>query len=297
MNRPDAAWRPDWLTRELFPYESRFIEIDGHVVHYVDEGEGPLLLMLHGNPTWSFLYRRVIELLRDRFRCIALDYPGFGLSRAGPRYDFRPESHESVLIRFVERLGLTELTLVMQDWGGPIGLGVAGKEPGRVRALVIGNTWAWPVADDPHFVRFSKLMGGRLGGFAIRRFNAFVNVLIPLGTRRRRLTRTEMGAYRTPMNTPERREATRIFPREILGSTTFLRRVEANLSRLRTQPVLLCWGTADIAFRERERERFEGIFPDASTVTLDGAGHYIQEDAPNEIAEAVRVWWTDRVEC
>lgn len=296
MNPTDAALRPDWLTRELFPYESRFIEIDDHVVHYVDEGEGPLLLMLHGNPTWSFLYRRVIDLLRDRFRCIALDYPGFGLSVAGPQYDFRPESHEAVLFRFIERLGLTDLSLVVQDWGGPIGLGVAGKEPRRVRSLVIGNTWAWPVADDPHFVRFSRLMGGSLGGFAIRRFNAFVNVLIPLGTRRRRLTRAEMGAYRKPLNTPERREATRIFPREIVGSTNFLRRVEANLSRLRTKPVLLCWGTADIAFREREPERLEGIFPEASTVTLDGAGHYIQEDAPNEIAEAVRVWWTERVE-
>lgn len=293
--RAGAGFRPEWLTRETFPYESRFVEIDGHVIHYVDEGEGPVLLMLHGNPTWSFLYRRVIERLRDRFRCIALDYPGFGLSTAAPSYDFRPEGHEAVLSRFIEALGLTDLTLVMQDWGGPIGLGAAGRAPERVRALVIGNTWAWPVADDPHFVRFSKVMGGSVGRIAIRRLNAFVNLMIPLGTRLRRLTRAEMGAYRRPLDTPERREASWIFPREILGSTEFLRRVESNLDRLRAKPVLLCWGTGDPAFRKRERDRFWEIFPEASMVTLDGAGHYIQEDAPEEIAEGIRTWWTERL--
>lgn len=290
-----ADRRPAWLTHELFPYESRFVEIGDHVVHYVDEGTGPLLLMLHGNPTWSFLYRHLIRLLKDRFRCVALDYPGFGLSLAGPGYDYLPESHESVLLRFIERLGLDDYTLVVQDWGGPIGLGAAGRQPERVKALVIGNTWAWPVADDPHFRWFSRLMGGPVGRFVIRHFNAFVNVLIPLGTRRRSLTGAEMKAYREPFRKPERREPTHVFPREIIGGTTFLHRVAANLDRLDGKPTLICWGTGDIAFRERERKRFQSIFPQARTVEMDGAGHFIQEDAPEEMATAIRAWWTERV--
>lgn len=282
--------RPSWLTRELFPFESRFVRVEEHLLHYVDEGTGPLVLMLHGNPTWSFLYRHIIGLLKDDFRCIAVDYPGFGLSTAGPDYDYLPESHEQVLHRFVEHLDLRDFTLIMQDWGGPIGLGMAGKAADRVKALVLGNTWAWPVADDRHFVRFSRMMGGTAGGFAIRRFNFFVNVLIPLGTRRRRLSRAEMGAYRKALGTPERREASHVFPREIVGSSEFLRRVEAGLDRLRDMPVLLCWGDADMAFRDRERQRFEALFPHAHTVMLKGAGHYIQEDAPEAIATAIRGW-------
>jgi haloalkane dehalogenase len=190
--------RPEWLTHELFPCRSRFAEIDGHLVHYVDEGGGPPLLMLHGNPTWSFVYRHLIRLLRDRFRCVALDYPGFGLSVAAEAYDHLPESHMAVVERFVDRIGLDGFTPVVQDWGGPIGLGLAGRHAERVRALVICNTWAWPVADDPHFVRFSRLMGGPIGGFAIRNFNAFVNVMIPLGTPRRKLSAEVMRAYRRP---------------------------------------------------------------------------------------------------
>jgi haloalkane dehalogenase len=294
MRERTATTRPDWLTRELFPFESRFVEVDGHVVHYVDEGSGPTLLMLHGNPTWSFLYRHLIARLHDRFRCVALDYPGFGLSTAAPGYDHLPESHEEVLHRFVDRLALERFVPVVQDWGGPIGLGLAGQRPERVAGLVIGNTWAWPVGDDPHFRRFSGVMGGAVGGFAIRRFNAFVNLLIPLGTRRRKLSRAEMAAYRRPLDTPRRREASHVFPREIVGSAAFLARVEAGLARLKDTPALICWGDADFAFRAKERARFEARFADSTTVVLRGASHYIQEDAPEDLAKAIRDWASGR---
>jgi haloalkane dehalogenase len=288
--------RPAWLTDELFPCASRFLDIDGHSIHHVDEGCGPTLLMLHGNPTWSFVFRHLIARLRDRFRCVALDYPGFGLSVAAAGYDFLPASHLAVVEKLIDRLGLADLTPVMQDWGGPIGLGLAGRQPERVRALIIGNTWAWPVNDDPHFVRFSKAMGGALGGFAIRNFNAFVNLMIPLGTRRRRLSRPEMQAYRRPMSTRARREATHVFPREILGSARFLDEVRAGLDKLADKPALLCWGTKDIAFRDKERARFASMLPKAETVILPGAGHYVQEDAPDEIAAAIHSWWSTSVD-
>lgn len=293
MNVPP---RPDWLTKDLFPFESRFTEIAGHTIHYVDEGSGPTLLMLHGNPTWSFVYRHMIGLLRDRFRCVAVDYPGFGLSVASEGCDHLPESHMAVVESFVDHLGLTDFTPVVQDWGGPIGLGLAGRQPERVRALVILNTWAWPVADDPHFVRFSGLMGGAIGGFAIRNFNAFVNVMIPMGTPRRKLSAEAMQAYRRPMSTRSRREATHIFPRAIVGSTPFLATVEAGLAGISDKPVLLCWGDKDIAFREKERARFAATFPRSKTVPLPGAGHYVQEESPAEIAGAIRGWWPKDVE-
>ena len=269
------------------------IEIDGARLHYLDEGAGPPMLMLHGNPTSSFLYRHVIAGLRDRFRCVALDYPGFGGSRAPAGYDFTPRAHSRVVERFVDALGLSGLTLFVQDWGGPIGLGFAGRRPERVRRLVIGNTWAWPVNGDIHFEYFSRLMGGPIGRFLIRRYNAFVNVLIPAGVRRRKLPPDVMAAYRAPIPTPESRLPTAIFPREILASRAYLAEVEKGLDRLRDRPALIAWGTRDIAFRARERERFERKFPHHRTVILEGAGHYIQEDAPEEIVAAIRVWSVD----
>lgn len=117
-----VAERPAWVDDELFPFESRFVDIDGHSVHYVDEGSGPTLLFLHGNPTWSFDYREVIESLRSEFRCVAVDYPGFGLSVAAPRYRYLPAEHAEVIGGFVDALALSGATLVAHDWGGPIGL-------------------------------------------------------------------------------------------------------------------------------------------------------------------------------
>lgn len=295
MTEPDRA-PPPWLDPALFPFRSRFVTVDGHRLHYVDEGQGPTLLMFHGNPTWSFAYRHLITRLREAFRCVAFDYPGFGLSTAAPGYEPLPRHHAQVAERFVDTLGLTDFTPVVQDWGGPIGLWVAGRRPDRVRALLIGNTMAWPVSDDPHFVRFSKVMGGPVGGFAIRHFNAFVNVMIPLGTPKRSLSRAEMRAYRAPMASPERREATHVFPREVLGSAEFLAEVAALLPGLAPKPALLCWGDKDIAFRAKELARFQALLPNARTVPLPGAGHYVQEEAPDEIAAALRGFWVEQVE-
>jgi haloalkane dehalogenase len=293
---PAEGRRPAWLPESLFPFESRFLEISGSRVHYVDEGRGPPLLLLHGNPTYSFLYRHLIRRLSSRFRCIALDYPGFGLSIAPAGYDFRPATHSRIVEAFVRALGLGGLTMMVQDWGGPIGLGVAGRYPEAFRALVIGNTFAWPAQGNPRAERFSRFMGGPIGGALIYGANAFVNVFIPGGMKRQRPTREVMAAYRGPFPTFRSRRPMHVFPREILASRDFLAEVEAGLARLRDLPALVVWGDRDVAFQERERERFERIFPRHRTVILRGAAHYIQEDAPDEIAAALERWWEEEVE-
>lgn len=289
----DAVQRPDWVDDELFPFTSRYVEVAGCRVHYIDEGTGPVLLLLHGNPTWSFLYRHLVPALRDRFRCIALDYPGFGLSTAARGYGYTPAEHAAVVTEFITALNLEAFTPFCQDWGGPIGLAVAARHPDRVQAVIIGNTFAWPVAGDWHFEWFSRLFGGALGRVAVRRLNAVVNVLVPMGTRQRRLTREEMDHYRRPLATPTAREPTWVLPREIRRSGAFLAEVEAGLQRLRDVPALIVWGDRDIAFRPVERCRFEQLFPRHTLVDLPGAGHYIQEDAPDQIAEAVHTWWDE----
>lgn len=286
---PGRAARPSWLPEQLYPFDSHHAEVDGATVHYVDEGHGPPLLLLHGNPTWSFLYREVIKGVRDRYRCIAPDHPGFGFSRAAPGYGYTPAEHAAVLEQFVLQLDLTGVTMMVQDWGGPIGFAVATKHPERFSAFVIGNTWAWPKAD-PGTQAFSRILGSRFGGYMILQRNFFVEKVIPGSMRRRQLSQAVMDAYRGPFPTPESRRPIHVFPREILRSRPFLAELERALPRLGDRPALLVWPTKDVAFRESERKRWEQLFPDHRTVLLDGAGHYIQEEAPEEIVAAIRDW-------
>jgi haloalkane dehalogenase len=155
-----TAERPGWLSEQLYPFESHYADIGGASVHYLDEGAGPPLLLLHGNPTWSFLYRDLIRSLSDQYRCIAPDHPGFGLGRPAPGYGYTPAEHAAVLEQLVQQLELSDVTMMVQDWGGPIGFAVATRHPERFSAFVIGNTWAWPKADLGTQL-FSRLLGGR----------------------------------------------------------------------------------------------------------------------------------------
>jgi haloalkane dehalogenase len=288
-----SARRPAWLSEDLFPFADQYADIDGARVHYVDEGSGPPLLLLHGNPTWSFLYRDIIAGLRDRFRCIAPDYPGFGLSVAPSGYGYTPAEHAKVIEALLLRLDLTEVTLMVQDWGGPIGFAVAARHPDRFAAFAIGNTWAWPKSD-PGTQLFSRFLGGPIGGYLIRHHNFFVERIIPLGVRRKKLPEAVMAAYRGPFPTPQSREPVHVFPREILASRPFLTDIAAALPGLADRPTLIVWADQDVAFRDAERRRWEAIFPDHHTVILDGAGHYLQEDAAADVVAAIRDWHPEK---
>jgi len=289
----------DWLglpeaVRAEFPWPVRRTVIEGATIAHVEAGAGRAVLLLHGNPTWSFLYRGLIMRLLSDFRCIAPDYAGFGRSETPSGFGFTPLEHARLVERWLLDQDLHDVLLVVHDWGGPIGLWLAARHPQRFAGLVIGNTWAWPVNGDLHFEWFSRLFGGRLGGWAIRHHNAFVELLLPAGIRHRKVERAVMDAYRLPFRDPARRIATHVFPREILASRAFLSEVEAGMPKLRHLDTLIVWGDRDVAFRNEERRRFERTFPEASTVVLSGAGHFIQEDAPGEIAAAICERWARR---
>ena len=270
--------RPGWVDSDLYPFEDHWL--DG--LHYVDEGDGPPLLLLHGNPTWSFTWRGVIEGLRGRHRCIAPDLPGFGLSSAPDGYGFTPPEHADAIDRLVRALDLTDVTLLVQDWGGPIGFAVAGRRPERFSRYVIGNTWAWPMNDNRAARIFSAVLGGPLGRYLIVRRNFFVERIIPRASRD--VPERAMDMYRGPFPTPESRRPVAVLPKQIIAATSWLAEVEREIPQ---RPALIVWPTDDQAFGARERERWEAMLPDHRTVLLEGARHYIGEDASAEIVEAV----------
>jgi haloalkane dehalogenase len=281
------------VDEELYPFAHRFVTLRGGArVHYIDEGPAHprgTIVFLHGNPTWSFLYRNIVRELRDEHRCIALDYPGFGLSEAPPGYDFLPRTHSHAVEQFFDAMGLRAVALMVQDWGGPIGLGMAGRRPELVSSLVIGNTWAWPKDREPPARRFSALMGGPVGRFFGLGFNAIPHVFFAIGSRDE-VPRRVLEMYLRPFRRPDRREPTVIFPREIIASGAYLAEVEAGLGRLGDRPTLIVWGARDPAFRVPDRERFERTFPRHRTVLLETAKHFIQEDEPERIADEIRAF-------
>ncbi len=282
--------RPDWFDDELLPYPPNWAEVDGHQLHYLDVGEGPVLLMVHGNPTWSFLYRRMIGALSDRFRCIALDLPGFGLSIARPGYDFTADRQSAVVAAFVTLLDLRGITPIVQDWGGPVGLGAAVADPDRYERLVVGNTWAWP--SNLWTRGFSQVMGGRLTGELMsQRLNVFVGRMIPGMMRRRKLTPGELAMYAGPFPTVESRAPARIFAREIRTAAPFLARLEQRLPAITDRPTLLFWADKDIAFHAPVRRQWQDRLTQRTDHTLAGAGHFWPDDAGDEAAARIRAWF------
>lgn len=272
---------------ELYPFASRWLETRTGRVHYVDEGSGRPILMYHGNPTWSFLYRNVIKALRGEFRCVAVDYPGFGLSDHPPGYGYTAEEHAEVVTELVRALDLRDMIVMGHDWGGPIGLATAVADADRVGGIVLGGTLFWP--PDRRVRMFSRVMSSRPMQKAILERNLFVERLVPAGTTRK-LTEQEMDHYRGVQPTPAARAGVARFPRELRDAEPLLARLaEAVPRELGAKRTLVTYPMKDVAFKPRATlPRFRATFSDLEVVELPEAGHYFVEDAADEVAAAVR---------
>jgi haloalkane dehalogenase len=278
----------NWINRQEYPFASHYLEVSAGRLHYVDEGSGPAVVMVHGNPTWSYLYRHMIKQLQPEYRCIAMDHIGFGLSDKPTDWSYLPVDHAANLTALIDGLGLKDITLVVQDWGGPIGLAYAFARPENVSRIIIMNTWAWPVNRDWYYIAFSGFMGGPIGRLLIRRYNFFArSIMRQAFGDKRKLTPAAHEHYLRALSAAEDRKGCYVFPRQIVKATPWLDQLWSNISVLKGKPTLIVWGMKDIAFREKELKRWESTFPEARTVRLSSVGHFVQEEAPDELAAAV----------
>ena len=293
MDRIIPATRPDWVSDDLFPFESKFFTTpSGHRMHLVDEGAGEPIVFVHGNPAWSFEFRHLIKGLRSDFRCIAPDHIGFGLSsRSDRRRDHHPAALAREFTSLIDYLELSDMTLFLTDWGGPIGLEFARKQPHRVKRIVIANTWCWPVADDFHFKSFSFLMSSWVGQYLIRHRNFFVNRVMPKAVGNKAVLTPEiMAHYRMAMPTPDARSASAALPGHIVGATDWLHSIWSERAAFLNYPALIFWGLEDIAFRKKELDRWKSELSDAESHELQGCGHFLAEEAPEKLVEALHAF-------
>jgi cis-3-alkyl-4-acyloxetan-2-one decarboxylase len=276
---------PDW--RPLYPFCSRYLDLAGARIHYVDEGGGQPLLFVHGNPTWSFYWRNLIVGLRKSHRCIAVDHVGCGLSDKPPKYEYTLAQRIDDLSRLVEELDLTGVTLLAHDWGGAIGLGTVLRMPDRFARIVLFNTGAFP----PPFVpwRIAACRIPLLGTIALRGLNAFARAALSMATEKpERMSPDVRAGLLAPYDNWAHRVAIDQFVKDIPFTQRHptwktLEEIEAGLPSLSDRPIALIWGMKDWCFRRECLERFITHWPSAKVHCLADCGHYVVEDAHERI--------------
>jgi haloalkane dehalogenase len=272
-----------------YPFEDHWLSYRDGYIHYIDEGAGPTVLLLHGNPTWSYLYRNVIKELRHDCRLLALDYPGFGMSKAPSHYGFTPQEQADAVADFIDRLNLKHVVLVVQDWGGPIGFHYAVRHQENLRGIVVMNTWAWP-ATLLRVKLFSMTIGGwPLGYWLQTQRNFFARVIVPNGIyHAEKVTESLRKAYIDPFPTPGSRIPTWVFPGQIRKAKSWLADIEAKLPLLSDVPAHILWGTKDGGFPLAMLEKWQSYLKMNETEPLDDASHYVQEDRPDRVVAAIQ---------
>jgi haloalkane dehalogenase len=281
--------RPKWLSERVWPFSIRTAVVDGTVISYTDEGTGPTLVLVHDG-LWSFLWGQAIERLRDQFRVITLDFPGSGLSPAADR-PVGLESDSALLEMLVDRLELSELTLVAHDLGGPVGLGLAARRPDLVTGLVLVNTFAWP----PH-TRSLRVMLGLMGSAPMRGLNSGTNLMARATSGRfgvgRHLSEEARRAFIGPFiesRVPRRRF--HLLMGSVQGESEYLSRIEgALLTTLENRPVLTVFGQQNDPFHFQAR--FKEIFPDVTEMVIPRGNHFPMCDDPSAFAKGVGSWHT-----
>jgi pimeloyl-ACP methyl ester carboxylesterase len=285
--------RPPWLPRSVFPFQLRLASIDGQRIHYVDEGSGPALLLVSAGQ-WSFMFRDTIVGLRGQFRCLTLDFPGCGLSPDASGHDHSVPANARILEGFIDALDLQDVTMAVHDVGGPVGFLTAARQPQRFRALVISNTFGWPLAGYPAVRRTLKAVGSRPFGA----LNTLTNVMALVTASRygvgRHMSRADRRAFRGPWRSRSNRRATQDILAEVLNIDPVMAEVERSLqTTLAGLPVLTLFGRKND--RYGWQNRFQQVFPHATAAGISNGHHFPFNDDPDAYSAAISAWWAQKV--
>jgi len=289
MNMKDRRIRRETFG-DTYPFAPNYRHVNGFDMHFVDEGKGEPVVLLHGDPTWGYLWRNIIPGLARIARCVAPDHMGMGKSEV-PRepYPYRLAHHTANLEALMIGLDLRNITLVVHDWGGPVGLGFAIRHPDRIKRLVITNTWAsarWPGAPFPRLIEMIRSSGGEK--FVLEKNGYLERALIGTTRHFERLSGPVMDAYRALFPTPESRVAMLCWSRDIPvteadPSYPEMQRIENGLTLFAKTPTLIVWGMLDPVLPDSVLRWWRDVYPQATIREIEDASHFLQEDAPQRI--------------
>ncbi len=279
--------------KQEYPFASHFLSIKNEQYHYIDEGQGEVILMLHGNPTWSFFYRNLTKHFSKNFRVIVPDHIGCGLSSKPQDYNYTLQTHIDNLCHLVEKEKLTNITLVVHDWGGAIGMGLATKYPQLIKKMVVMNTAAFRSLEIPTRINILK---NPVGQWFIRKFNGFAYPATFMASKKGLSPIVKKG-FIFPYHDYESRIATAKFVDDIPLNDQHptyktLKRIEEKLPEIKA-PVLLLWGEKDFCFTMNFQKRWLDIFPNAHSITYPNAGHYLIEDETSAVISEIETFLKD----
>jgi cis-3-alkyl-4-acyloxetan-2-one decarboxylase len=279
-----------------YPFTGRTLDLGGLSYHYLDEGAGEAVVMVHGNPSWSFYYRNLVLALRDQYRCIVPDHIGCGFSDkpGDDRYDYTLKQRVDDLERLIDNLQLEgKITLVLHDWGGMIGMAYAARHPERIGRLVLLNTAGFHLPKEKKFPLGLKICRDTLlGTLLVRGFNAFSVGASIVGCKKHPMSQELMAAYRSPYNSWQNRIATLRFVQDIPlvpadRNYALVSKVADSLHQFSELPVSIFWGELDFVFDTTFLKEWQKRFPKAEVHSYPDAGHYILEDMKEEVVPLI----------
>ena len=280
-----------------YPFKSHYLSINGGRLHFIDEGKGPVIVLVHGNPTWSFYFRKLISLLSLNHRVVAIDHMGCGLSDKPQVYPYTLKQHIENLDTLLNSLEVTHFSLIVHDWGGPIGIGCGLKRPQSIKKIVVMNSAAFHSKKIPLRIRVCRMP--LLGEILVRLLNGFAWPARFMAVENK-LEKTVSDAYIFPYDSWANRVAVYNFVKDIPlrqehPSYNELGEIEQNLGRLRELkvPFLLLWGGKDFCFNDSFYKEWVRRFPEAEKHYFDDGGHYVLEDKFAEIGPIVGDFFKD----
>ena len=269
----------NWLNTNEYPFKHHYFKVNDTTMHYVDEGEGEVLLFVHGTPSWSFEFRNVIKFLSKKYRCIAIDHIGFGLSEKPAKYDYTVQNHTASLLKLVTHLQLNQFTMLVHDFGGIIGLAAAEQIPEKIKGLVILNTWCRSIQDEPEYKKMKMILGSPLMPLLYRYLNFSAKYILPAAFgERSRLTPEIHQHFLRPFSKASERNGTIAFAKSLLRDQDYYASVGEKLSILKDNPVLIIWGMKDEFITEKHLLWMQEQFPGSKVVRYDDAGHFVLEE-------------------
>lgn len=287
------------VSKSLYPFAEHFLDRGGLRLHYLDEGQGEAVVMLHGNPTWSFHFRALVLALRDRYRVVVPDHMGTGLSDkpSDSRYRYCLQSRADDLAALLDHLGLVRgVTLIMHDWGAMIGMAWAVRFPERVARLVALNGAAFHVPPTMHVPAALHLVRNRaLGALTLRSSDFFIRAAARTCCTRHPMPAEVLDAYLAPYASWADRIALLRFPQDVPlvpsdPSYSLVSSIQAGLARFRQTPAIICWGERDTVFPPRVLDIWRDHWPHAEVHRFPDCGHWVLEDAPGEVTACVRAF-------
>ena len=269
----------NWLNTNEYPFKHHYFKVNDTTMHYVDEGEGEVLLFVHGTPSWSFEFRNVIKFLSKKYRCIAIDHIGFGLSEKPAKYDYTVQNHTASLLKLVTHLQLNQFTMLVHDFGGIIGLAAAEQIPEKIKGLVILNTWCRSIQDEPEYKKMKMILGSPLMPLLYRYLNFSAKYILPAAFgERSRLTPEIHQHFLRPFSKASERNGTIAFAKSLLRDQDYYASIGKKLSILKDKPVLIIWGMKDEFITEKHLLWMQEQFPGSKVVRYDDAGHFVLEE-------------------